>query len=311
MILSVSRRTDIPAFYAEWFFRRMKAGYVLVRNPMNFHQVSRIPLTPDVVDGIVFWTKNPLPMMARLGELEGVPYYFQFTLNAYGRDVEPAIPSKNEVLIPAFQELSQRIGRERVRWRYDPILLGGPYTVEYHRRCFERIAQRLYPYTDCCTISFLDEYRETRRRLSALGGHAPSPQEMLELAGPMAETAKRLGFSLQTCAEEMELNHLRISHGRCIDRELLERIGGFRLNAAKDPNQRKACGCAAAADIGAYDTCPAGCLYCYAVHAPNRIRDSRRDCVEDSALLCGSLTPEDRVTERPVCSQREDQLRLF
>ena len=123
MIISASRRTDIPAFYAEWFFNRIKEGYVLVRNPMNYHQVSKISLSPAVVDGIVFWTKNPLPMMTRLDELREYPYYFQFTLTPYGKEMEPGLPSKKAVLIPVFRELSRKLGPDRLVWRYDPILL--------------------------------------------------------------------------------------------------------------------------------------------------------------------------------------------
>ena len=116
MIISASRRTDIPAYYSDWFFNRIKEGFVLVRNPMNFHKVGKVRLSPEVVDGIVFWTKNPVPMMDRLDEIGDYPYYFQFTLTSYGKDVEPNVPSKNEVIIPAFQKLSRKIGRDRVVW---------------------------------------------------------------------------------------------------------------------------------------------------------------------------------------------------
>ena len=132
MIISASRRTDIPAYYALWFLRRLEAGFVCVRNPVNFHQVSRIPLSPEVVDGIVFWTKNPTPMLDRLPLLKDYPFYFQFTLTAYAQDLEPGVPNKNEVIIPAFQELSRRIGPERVIWRYDPILPTPKYNIDYH-----------------------------------------------------------------------------------------------------------------------------------------------------------------------------------
>lgn len=123
MIISASRRTDIPAYYSDWLFNRLKEEYVLVRNPMNIHQIGKINLSPDVVDGIVFWTKNPIPMMNRLSELKRYNYYFQFALTAHDRDVEPNIPSKNDIIIPAFQQLSRLIGREKVIWRYDPIFL--------------------------------------------------------------------------------------------------------------------------------------------------------------------------------------------
>lgn len=311
MILSVSRRTDIPAWYSEWFLRRLQVGEVMVRNPVNFHQVSRIPLSPDVVDGIVFWTKNPLPMMERLQELEPYPYYFQFTLNAYGRDVEPNVPSKSAVLIPVFQELSRRIGRERVCSRYDPILLSSKYTVEYHCRYFEKLARFLHPYTEQCTISFIDLYQNTSKRLRTIGGRVPEHQKLLVLAQRMAEIAERYGLQLKTCAEEIALEHLGIEHGSCIDRERLERIGGFRLDVQKDPNQRPVCGCAAAVDIGCYDACKGGCLYCYADHSRGRLLTNLRVYRPDAPLLCGELTPEDRVTERAVRSCKRNQLCLL
>lgn len=131
MIISVSRRTDIPSYYSEWFFNRLNAGYAYVRNPMNPHRISEMSLSPDVVDGIVFWTKNPTPMLNRLHELQDYTYYFQFTLTPYGADVEKNIPSKNDIVIPTFQKLSSMIGKERVVWRYDPILLNDKYTMQY------------------------------------------------------------------------------------------------------------------------------------------------------------------------------------
>ena len=132
MILSVSRRTDIPNYYSEWFFNRLKEGFLYVRNPMNFHQISKIKISPDVVDCIVFWTKNPLPMKERLDELEAYNYYFQFTLTGYGNDVERNLPNKKTSVFPVFQELSNRIGKEKVVWRYDPIFFSNRYNAKYH-----------------------------------------------------------------------------------------------------------------------------------------------------------------------------------
>ena len=145
MIVSVSRRTDIPAFYADWFFRRLKEGFVLVRNPMNVHQVSRVRLDAEAAEGFVFWTKNPAPMLDRLHLLQNRAYYFQFTLTSYGLDVETCLPSKGRVLLPAFQRLAEIVGPERVLWRYDPILLNDVYTPEVHLRRFEALAKRLAP----------------------------------------------------------------------------------------------------------------------------------------------------------------------
>lgn len=139
MILSVSRRTDIPNYYSEWFLDRLKEGYLYVRNPINIHQISKITLSPEVIDCIVFWTKNPQPMLARLHELEPYPYYFQFTLTGYGNDIEPHVPPKKEIIIPAFRTLSRKIGKERVIWRYDPIIFTDKYSPAYHVKAFAQI----------------------------------------------------------------------------------------------------------------------------------------------------------------------------
>ena len=140
MIISASRRTDIPSYYSDWFFNRLKEGYVYTRNPMNIHKISDIPLTLDVVDGIVLWTKNPTPMLNKIHMLKDYPYYFQFTVNSYGSDIEPNIPLKSDVIIPTFQQLSTEIGKEKVVWRYDPIFLNKKYTMEYHKKYFEMIS---------------------------------------------------------------------------------------------------------------------------------------------------------------------------
>ena len=311
MILSVSRRTDIPAHYAEWFFRRLKEGYVCTRNPMNPKQVSRIKLSPDMVDGIVFWTKNPAPMLDRLPELEGYPYYFQVTMTSYGPDLEPGVPGKNDVVIPAFQALSREIGPERVIWRYDPVLLSPKYTTEYHARWFEAMARKLAGYTDRCVLSFLDDYRHLGKVSQELGFRAPDRREMRELAEKFAETAQRYGLTLQTCAEAIDLIEFGITHGRCIDSALFERITGQPFDRRKDPNQRSECGCMIAVDIGLYDTCPNGCKYCYANHTPTTLQRNIHSYDPDSPLLCSKIGPEDTVRERRMESCRLLQMSFY
>ena len=311
MIISASRRTDISTYYSEWFFNRLREGYVLVRNPMNARQISRISLSPEAVDGIVFWTKNPVPMLSRLGELEPYPYYFQFTLTAYGRDVEPNLPGKNGVLIPAFQELSRMAGRERVVWRYDPIFLSDRYTVEYHCRYFRVLAAKLGEYTEKCTVSFLDFYRSTARNMRSLRIREMTAAQQREMMERFSEIAGEYGLYIDTCSEAISLEDLGISHASCVDRERLERIGGYRLKAGRDRNQRKECGCAASVDIGAYDTCGNGCLYCYATDSPPRAAERVRAHRPDSPILFGTVGPEDVIREREAVSLREQQLSLF
>ena len=221
MIISASRRTDIPAYYPDWFCNRLREGFVCVRNPMNFHQVSRIALSLDVVDGIVFWTKDPRPLMPRLEELRAYPYYFQFTLTPYGKDIEPGLPDKGTVLLPAFQALSRMIGPERVIWRYDPILLTARYTPDFHIAAFRQMAQRLEGYTHKCVISFVDLYRNTQARMSGLGFAPLAETEIAELAPRLAEIAGRHRVVLETCAETIDLQRFGFAHGRCIDRRLL------------------------------------------------------------------------------------------
>ena len=310
MILSVSRRTDIPAWYAEWFCNRIRQGFVCVRNPMNFHQVSRISLSPDMVDGIVFWTRNPLPLMHHLDELRAYPFYFQFTLTPYGKEIEPGVPDKQAVLLPAFQKLSRQIGPDRVIWRYDPILLSSRYSVDFHLTAFRELAQQLEGYTRKCVISFLDPYRSIESNMNRLGFRPPADREITALAQGLAAIAAGHHLALETCAEAISLEAFGIAHGHCIDRVLLERLAGCPLKLEKDKNQREACGCAASVDIGMYDTCRHGCLYCYATRHPGAVP---RHCAAhdpNSPLLSGSILPEDRVHEREGKSCREEQLRF-
>ena len=310
LILSASRRTDLPAYYPDWFCNRVREGYLLVRNPMNFHQVSRISLSPEVVDGIVFWTKNPLPLMPRLEELRVYPYYFQFSLTPYGKDVEPGVPSKNNVILPAFQQLARKIGPERVIWRYDPILFTARYTMDYHLTYFEQLARRLEGYTHRCVISFVDLYRNTQANLDGLGFSPLTQKEMTELARRLADIANRHHLILETCAERIDLEQFGIAHGHCIDQTLLEQLTGTRLTLEKDKNQRPECGCMASIDIGAYDSCRHGCRYCYATHSPKSVARNIQAHDPASPLLIGQVLPEDIIRDRVMFSCREEQLRF-
>lgn len=309
MNISASRRTDIPAFYWEWFQKRLQEQYVLVRNPLNLHQVSRISLRPEVVDGLVFWTKNPEPMLKQLSVLDAYAYYFQFTLNAYAADVEAALPPL-EVRIEIFRQLAQKIGSERMIWRYDPILLSARYDLQYHAAVFEELAAQLAGSTKKCIISFLDYYPKIKAGLHQAGLRGLSEDEQRRLAAVLSQTARQYGLQLETCAEAIELADLGIGHASCIDAELLGRVGGCRLDTVKDKNQRGECGCAASIDIGAYNTCLHGCIYCYA-------NDSRRQLQQitagnsSSPLLCSELEPADKVTERNLRVLRSLQAELF
>lgn len=305
MILSVSRRTDIPACWPEWFMKRLREGFVLVRNPMNHHQVSRIAITPEVVDCIVFWTKNPLPLLPHLPEIREMGYecIIQVTLTGYGRDVEAALPPVEERL-DAMRRLVELLGPERVVWRYDPILLSDRYTADWHAENFAHLAQRLCDFTERCVISFLDLYPKIRSRLQSAGIRCCSEADMRTIAGALSRTALPLGIALQTCAEKADLSEFGIPHGACIDGGMISRILGQPLDTRPDGNQRSGCGCVASVDIGEYNTCLNGCVYCYANHSPEAVRRHAAQHKNDSPLLVGTLTEEDRVSERKMKSLR-------
>lgn len=302
MILSVSRRTDIPNYYSEWFFNRIKEGYVYVRNPMSAHQVSKIDISPEVVDCIVFWTKNPEPMMKRLDELAAYDFYFQFTLTGYGRDMESNVPHKKERMIPIFRELSNRIGQKNVIWRYDPIIFTRKYTPEYHLKAFEQIASSLKGYTEKCVISFVDLYAKNKKNMKLLECRDIAGEELLSFARIISRIAKENGMTTGSCAESIDLEECGIEHNCCIDRALIESIIGSRLKIGKDKGQRQECGCMESIEIGTYNTCRNGCKYCYANYSEEKVSENCRKYDPKSPILCGGLTEDDKLTERKVRS---------
>lgn len=308
MILSVSRRTDIPNYYSEWFYHRIKEGFLYVRNPMNPRQVSEIRITPDVVDCIVFWTKNPLPMMERLDELKEYSYYFQFTLTGYGNDVEANLPDKKTAMIPIFQKLSDRIGKERVIWRYDPIFFSNRYTAEYHLETFREMAEALNGYTDQCVISFLDIYAKIKKNMEGLSYYELGESELKSFAKEISRIAKQNHISVGSCAEKLDLEACGIVQNCCIDKGLIEKLIGCELKVGKDKNQREECSCVESIDIGTYNTCRNGCAYCYANSGAKNVEINAAKYDSASPILCGYIGAEDKITQRKVTSLKELQI---
>lgn len=303
MIISASRRTDIPAFYGQWLLKRLEEGYVCVRNPMNRNQVSRIRLDRDTVDCIVLWTKNPEPMLPLLPRLDamGFPYYFQFTLTAYGKDLEPGLPEKSR-LTDLFWELSDRLGPARVVWRYDPVVISGSWTVSRHLKAFGQLAEDLKGASDTCVVSFLDRYRKIERRLDRLGLRPPDDAEQKCFLREAAGMAAGAGMTLETCSEEGEFASLGVRRGSCISRERIREITGREVTAPEDRTQRPNCGCVKSVDIGMYDTCSHGCVYCYASRSQELIRKNMENSRPDSPFLSGGLDGREKITERDMPS---------
>lgn len=299
MIVSASRRTDIPAFYTEWFFSRLREGFVLVRNPMNRHQVSRVSLHPSVVDCIVFWTKNPESMIRKLDLLDRytIPYYFLFTITPYGKNIEKGLPPKDQI-IESFILLSERIGKERVIWRYDPVLLTKEIDLRFHSRSFRYIAERLKGYTQRCIISFLTLYRKCRRNLAGIDVVELLEEEKFSIARIIGSIAQDYGVRIETCATDIDLSGINIEHGKCIDDELISSITGKPMRIRKDRSQRDSCRCVESTDIGAYNSCLHHCLYCYANE--NRALARANNAMHDpsSPLLLGKSDPAATIVEK-------------
>jgi len=265
MILSVSRRTDIPALYSEWFMNRLRAGKVLVRNPMNFKQITSVPLSPQNVDCIVFWTKDPGNLCKHLNEIDrmGYTYYFTISINPYDKTIERNVGDKKGIL-KSVKNLSERIGRERVIWRYDPILFSESIDTAYHIKWFKNVSRELEQYTDKCVISFLDEYKKIKKNLNDLHIVNPDFKIISSIAQGFSEIANKYSMKLATCSHDFNFTQFCIDRNKCIDDDLIEKLIGRKIQSKKDPFQRKDCGCIESKDIGAYNTCIHDCQYCYA-----------------------------------------------
>jgi len=301
MIISASRRTDIPAFYSEWFINRINDGYLMTRNPMNKYQVGKINLNPELIDCIVFWSKNPANMIPKLNQLKDYNYYFQFTLNPYPRYIEKGLPPLSE-LIDTFKRLSDKIGSKRVIWRYDPILLTDEISVDYHRREFEKLASALQNYTSRCVISFIDMYKKCDRNLKPITIRNMTSNDMRMVGYSFSQIAKTYNIEVETCAELINLQDMGIRHGKCIDDKLIEKIIQKPLDVKKDKNQRLECGCVSSIDIGAYNTCPHHCLYCYANFNYEMVEKNRKLHDVNSPFMIGNNHEKDKVTERKMKS---------
>ena len=312
MIISASRRTDIPAFYGQWLLNRLRQGQVMVRHPFNPNRVTQLSLAAETIDAFVFWTKNPAPFMERLGEIEHLGHQccFQYTLTPYGTDLEPRVPPLT-ARIAAFRALADRIGPERVVWRYDPILFTPFFSPDEHLRCFAALARQLHQYTRCCTVSLLSLYAKCRRNLQTIALVQPQEEELITFATDFAAIARDHGLSLSACCDGFLTDRCGMEASRCIDPGLLSAILGRPVTDSRDRSQRPGCGCAVSVDIGAYNTCPYGCRYCYA--NSSEVSVSRQVANHDpgSPLLTGQLRGDETIIVKQGTPIRSKQLSLF
>lgn len=296
MFINASFRTDIAAYYSEWFMNRIREGYVLVRNPYYQEKVSKYQLMPDVVDCLIFCTKNPKPMLPHLEELKerGFSLYFFVTITGYGTDIEPRVPEYHRVM-ESFAELSEAVGTDNVGWRYDPILITPKYTIDFHLKCFEEIAGTLTSYTKHCIFSFVQKYKKLEYTFPEMRTVTTEEKEVL-LKG-MSEIAEKYRLQLQTCGDGNDYGQYGIQQSGCITTQLMEQAIGKRLKALKPKPNREGCGCLHSNDIGLYDTCPSGCRYCYANKNQATAMGNYKSHDTSSPLLIGSVLPSDIISE--------------
>jgi hypothetical protein len=290
LIFSASRRTDIPAFFGDWFLERLRRGDIAARNPQNSRQVTRFMFDSAGVDCVVFWTKNPAAFMKYLDEVDdlGYKYYFQFTLTPYGRDLEQNLDKRN--ITDTFIRLSERIGGHRVIWRYDPVIINDSYSVGFHVDRFCETAEKLCGHTEKCVISFVDEYRFLAASMRRHGITGLPPAQIETLAESLAAQIRRTldalpsKITLAACCEKADLAKYGVRRNACVDGELIARIRGVQRTYRKDPSQRPGCLCVQSRDIGTYNTCRHGCVYCYAGRGK-----AAGPCDRDSPLLCDAI----------------------
>lgn len=307
MILNTGNRTDIPAFFSRWFLNRIREGYVYTRSPYDPGHLTEYTLDPELVDVICFCSKNPAPLLPHLGDLAAFPQYWQVTITPYGKDIEPYVPPKKQVM-ETFRSLSKITGPHSLAWRYDPIFLTSKYSLEFHLSSFKEMARALRGAADTVIISFIDLYEKTKRNFP--GVHTVSEDSRLRIGEQFADIARSNGMTLKTCLEGDDLAQFGVDTSGCMTKEVLERSLGEALQVpASQP--RKGCRCLLGNDIGMYNTCGHGCLYCYANYDQKSVAYNLRHHDPDSPLLIGHPQPTDKIVPANQVSFRTGQITLF
>ncbi|CRF34598.1 hypothetical protein BRSU_2125 [Brachyspira suanatina] len=281
MIISASRRTDIPSLHTKWFLNRLKEEYVITQNPISKNNFYKIPLNKNIVDIIVFWSKNPnIDFLKEVKDL-GYEFYLHFTITPYDKNIEKNIPDKN-LLIKNFQTISKLFGKEKIIWRYDPIILNNDFDTNYHINNFKNFADSLNGYTDECIFSFVQIYSKIKNNIKNI-----NDDDKLLLIENMKEISEKNNIKLKSCSQDFDnITNIRIEKSACIDKERIQKILGYSIKEKKDKSQRKLCNCIESIDIGMYNTCTNGCIYCYA-NSKNILKDydANNEILSDKNLI--------------------------
>lgn len=312
MILNTGLRTDIPGFFSEWFYNRIEEGFVYVRSPYAKNLIYSYKLDPELIDCIIFCTKNPKPMFNNLHKIDEFNQYWHITITPYEKDMEPNVPPVDEV-IESFKHLSLKLGKESVSLRYDPIFINEKYTLERHIESFEYIADELSDYTQEAIISFIDLYEKTKRNFTNV--REVNQEERLEIGKEFAKIGKKNNIIIKTCVEGTELDKFGLDSSGCMTKEVIERAINKTLNIPKQKARNGECYCLLNNDIGAYNTCNHGCLYCYANSNKKLVLRNMKLHDPKSPIVIGEIKENDQIKEMKqesfIINDKTRQTKLF
>ncbi len=294
MILNVSGRTDIVAFYTDWFMNRYHEGFVDVRNPFNPKLISRIDFSD--VDAILFCTKNPIPILNKINEINK-PIIFHVTLTPYKKDIEPNVPPKGEI-VEAVKKLSKIIGKDNLVIRYDPVFISAKYTLDYHIKAFENLCSLLDGYVSKILISFLDDYKNVRKNEKVLNFKELEESDYKAIGENFSASALKHHMIVHTCFEDRNLTEYGFSKDECLSHELAYKLTGKVYKKEWKARKEGKCHCVQMVDIGVYNSCKHFCKYCYANYDEKQVQDNFMNHDPNSSLLVGKLNESDIIKKR-------------
>lgn len=295
MIINTGSRTDTVQYYTEWLLKRFEEGFVYSRNPLFPDKVTKYELNPDVVDCIIFCSKNYEPILPYIkGITEKFNTYFHYTITAYDKDIEPNVPDI-EKSIETLIKLSELVGRQRIAWRYDPILLTEKYTKILHYKTFNHIAEKISPYIDRCIFSFVEMYKKLETNMPEI--ILLTPKDKTEIARNIGAIAKKHNMIIQTCATDENYEQYGILTSGCLTADILGKANNVKFKKLKHSGNRKNCNCMESRNIGDYDTCPNGCKYCYANQNPQIAKLNYEKHNPNSPLILGDLQETDEIIQ--------------
>ena len=311
MIINTGSRTDTVQYYSDWLLKRFKEGFVYSRNPLFPNIVTRYKLNPNILDCVVFCSKNYEPILDRLTEItDKFNTYFHYTITAYGRDIEPNVPTIDES-IETLIKLSKIVGKQRIAWRYDPILLTKKYTKQVHYNTFDYMSKRLSPHIDRCIFSFVDMYKKLETNMPEI--IILNNNDKIEIAKNIGSIAKKHNMIIQTCATIEDFKQFGILQSGCRTSEILGNANNITFKKVRHSGNRQGCKCIENRNIGDYDTCPNGCKYCYANKNPQIAQENYKKHNPNDLMILGNLKPTDEIQQSNQKSYLENfiQTKLF